>query len=192
MSNWKSVNLAYSPGVTKQSCVPYAQWGQINWNVGVWSRERFIARPNKENGWLMLKNPELLHGFGGKVFIGKMWGKGWRVCDFLLIGWWWGDRVVFQESCAQPEVTILHLGGGLGSAKELYNIVMYIPWGAIRTLPQSCTIVSSLLLPCFCIPSFPWLVTVWTCPLELREGQGDWMKPISYKQGTEDTEKICT
>ena len=23
-----------------------------------------------------------------KVFTGKIWGEGGRVCDFLLIGWW--------------------------------------------------------------------------------------------------------
>ena len=46
------------------------------------------------------------------------------VCDFLLIGWWLGSKVVLQESCAQPEVTILHLGGGLSSAEELKDIVM--------------------------------------------------------------------
>ena len=28
--------------------------------------------------------------FSGEVFIGKSWGEGCRVCDFLLIGWWWG------------------------------------------------------------------------------------------------------
>ena len=28
---------------------------------------------------------------------------------------WWGNMVVFQESCAQPEVTIFHLHGGLSS-----------------------------------------------------------------------------
>ena len=26
--------------------------------------------------------------------------------------------------------------------------------------------------PHLCIPSFPWLATVWTCPVELREGHG--------------------
>ena len=30
--------------------------------------------------------------------------------------------------------------------------------------------------------SLPWLTIVWICPLELREGLGGWMKPISYKQ----------
>jgi len=34
-----------------------------NRNIGVGSREMFIAGPVKENKWLVLKNPELLHGF---------------------------------------------------------------------------------------------------------------------------------
>ena len=43
---------------------------------------------SKENGQLMLKNLKLPDGLGGKVFKGKIWGEGCRVCDFLLIGWW--------------------------------------------------------------------------------------------------------
>ena len=38
-----------------------------------------------------------------------------------------GVWVVLQESCAQPEVAILHLEGGLSSAEELKDIVMCIP-----------------------------------------------------------------
>ena len=48
------------------------------------------------------------------------------MCDLLLIGLWHGNRVVLQESCAQPEVTILHLSGGPSSAEELKGIVMHI------------------------------------------------------------------
>ena len=33
---------------------------------------------------------------------------------------------MLQESCAQPEVTILHLGGGFSSAEELKDMVMHI------------------------------------------------------------------
>ena len=33
--------------------VPEAHWGQTNWNVGVWNREQFIARPPEETRWLM-------------------------------------------------------------------------------------------------------------------------------------------
>ena len=66
----------------------------------------------------------------------------------------------------------------------------HIPWGGSRTLHGGFAFVSWLFLPCLYIPSLPWLVTIWICPLELMEGQGGWMQPVSYKQGMEDTERI--
>ena len=39
-------------------------------NIGVWSRDRFIAEPSKEKRWLVLKNLEFPDGFQEKVFIG--------------------------------------------------------------------------------------------------------------------------
>ena len=33
----------------------------------------------------------------GRVFKGKIWCEGCRVQDFLLIGWWWGSRMVFRD-----------------------------------------------------------------------------------------------
>ena len=54
-----------------------------------------------------------------------------------------------------------------------------------QDVPQGCTIVSRLPLPCLCIPSLPWLATVWICPLELREGHGGWsLFPTNKKWGT--------
>ena len=49
------------------------------------------------------------------------------MCDFLQIGWWGGNWRVFQESCAQPEDTILPQTGNISSPEELKNTVMYIP-----------------------------------------------------------------
>ena len=77
-----------------------AQWGQVNRNIGTRSRERIFAGSGKENGWLMLKTPELPVGLGGRVLIGKIRDEGCRMCGFLLIGWWWSNRAVFQESWA--------------------------------------------------------------------------------------------
>ena len=92
---------------------------------------------------------------------------------FWLVG---GEatRVVLQESCSQPKVIILYLGGA--------------PILQKRILPQGYT-TTWLLLPCFCIPSLLWSAAVWSRPLELMEDQGGWMKPISYKQETWDTER---
>ena len=107
-------------------------WGQRNQSIEVWSRERFIARPSQEKVWLVLKTPKLSRGFGGYVFIGKIWAAGCRICGSLIISWQWGNRVVLQESCTQPE------GDAFVAAEEL-NIVMYISWGARRTLLQGHT-----------------------------------------------------
>ena len=60
-----------------------------------------------------------------------------------------------------------------------------------RSLSQGWTTIWLFLL-CFCIPSLLWLAIVWIHPLEFREGQGGWMKPISYRQEMENTEQICT
>ena len=56
--------------------------------------------------------------------------------DFLLVGWWLGTKVVFQEACAQPKVSIPRVGGGLSSYRrtQLLLHIMYIPWEGTRTL----------------------------------------------------------
>ena len=46
--------------------------------------------------------------------------------------------------------SIFHL---LGFCKEFKDIVMCIPWSKTKTLPQGCTIVSWLLLPCLSVQS---------------------------------------
>ena len=99
------------------------------------------------------------------------------------------NKAVLQESCAQLDTTVLCLGRGSSSA-ELRGSVRHISWGEARTLPQGCTTIR-LFLPSFYIASLPWLAAVWICPLKLREGPGGWMKFISYKQETGDTERIC-
>ena len=66
-------------------------------------------------------------------------GKIWNVW-ISLIGWWWGNRVVLQESYAWPEVTILHLGVGTSSVNKLKDII-YTPWGGTRTPPEGCVTI---------------------------------------------------
>ena len=72
-----------------------------------------------------------------KILKGKIiWGGdqsfySFPLCeDFLLIGWWWNNRVVFQGSCAQPEITVLHLVGGLSSycCLDLWRIRFFVLW----------------------------------------------------------------
>ena len=64
------------------------------------------------------------------------------------------------------------------SANQPKDNIMSISWGGTWTLLQRCTIVSCLFLLCFCIPSLPKCF----CLLELGEGQGGWMKPISSNE----------
>ena len=67
---------------------------------------------------------------------------------------------------------------------------MYISWGAIRTQPQGCSIVSWLLLSSLLILSLFWLTNIGISLLKLREGHGGWMKPIFYKRETGDTDTL--
>ena len=76
-----------------------------------------------------------------------MWGEGCSVCDFLLIGWWWGNRAVLLEILCSAWNIILPLDGGPDSAEGLKGIVMHIPWVGTRTMPQVCT--TTWLLPLF-------------------------------------------
>ena len=103
---------------------------------------------------------------------------------------WWASVVLkviklwpslWNEECFIKQLTS-SIWWGFSSAEELKDIVMCVPWGGTRTLPQGCTIVSWLFLPCFCMPSLPWLATVWTCPLELREGHGGWSLFLTNKK----------
>ena len=69
----------------------------------------------------------------------------------------------------------------------MHQIVLCVPWGGTRTLPQGCTIASWLFLLWFFTLSLPWSATVYICPLELKEGLGG-RNFSSYKQKTGDTE----
>ena len=121
--------------------------------------------------------------------------------DVFPIGWWWGkwgstsSTFWFQPNggllvCGQHTVNFLHLLGVSVPAEQLRDIFMCIHWMGTRTLSPNCTIASWLFFLCICIPSLPWLATVWTCTLDLREGHGGWMKPIPYNQEIGDTERL--
>lgn len=68
--------------------VPCTEWGQINWNIGVWNRERFVAGPSTKNGWLKLKNPELPDGLGWEILKAKF---GMRATGCVSFFWLVGD-----------------------------------------------------------------------------------------------------
>ena len=112
----------------------------------------------KENGWIMFKYPKLPDGFERKVFIGKIWGEGWRILwlfsDRLAVS----NRVVFQKCCAQPEVTILHLGGGLSSYKIDQRYCYIYSWRRSQDPASRVLFFPWLILLYFCIPSVPWFV----------------------------------
>ena len=116
----------------------------------------FIAGPSKEDGQLMLKRPEFPGGFQGRVFKGNIRGECCRVpdqlADILLIGWLWGNRVVFLEltsstfwsqpiwglcACGQHAINFFHLVGVLVSAKlpkDMVQDIIYRPWGGTKGL----------------------------------------------------------
>ena len=50
------------------------------------------------------------------------------IYHFHQNGWFWGNRVLLQESCVQRKVTILHLTGGLSSywRNQRYCSVYYV------------------------------------------------------------------
>ena len=90
--------------------VPDVQWGQTKWNVGVGSRERFIAGPCKEMGGFYPKNLWAPQRFQQSTFKSRVRDAGHRVCDQTvhnsligwwrgsrsLIGWWWGSSHVWM------------------------------------------------------------------------------------------------
>ena len=62
---------------------------------GEGKRSIYCSAPCKESRQLLLKTPELLDDFQGKVLKDRVRERGWEVLDQLvdiLIGWWWGNQ----------------------------------------------------------------------------------------------------
>ena len=57
-----------------------------------------------------------------KLFTGKIWGEGGRVCDFLLIGWWGGNGAVLSLQLLSSTGV-----GALVPTEGVKDIVMYFP-----------------------------------------------------------------
>ena len=123
-----------------------------NWNTGVWNRERFIAR-TKEGEWVAVLIRCELWWFSGKCFYRQNLGWGLQGV-WLLIGWWWVSMVVFQESCAQPEVTVVHPGGGLNSYRKTQRYCNVYPLRGNQD-------PAPWLSYCF-LTAFPWFLHSFT------------------------------
>ena len=83
-----------------QVCVPNAQWGQTNWNIGIWSRERFTAGPCQEKRYFLPWKVSASSRFWQSTFKSQVRDEGSRVSNQLmhssLTGWRWGSSVLSQ------------------------------------------------------------------------------------------------
>ena len=117
-----------------------------------------------------------------------------QLMDTFLIGWWW-SKYESASSTFRPNwsgvcmlvgsipsliTNFFHCEWVSVSADYLNDIIVYIPWGKPRTLPQDCCWL--FVSPWSHIPSLPWLATAWIWPLKLREGPGGWMMAVSYNR----------
>ena len=138
--------------------------GHVNTHSRLWkfATFRFVCRGllvwalvgghrSRRTGSLCSQGPNSQMAFRGRVL--KTFGVRLQLVDFLLIGWWRGNKVISQESqssafwfqivwglCAdvQHVVIILHLGRGVLAPIEHSTICVWlwhiIPWGGTRTL----------------------------------------------------------
>ena len=136
----------------------------------------------------------------GRLFKCNVWGDGWSVHDFLLIGWrWGGNRAIFQESQSsalwfQPVWDLsafpqrsCHLPPRLGDeclssyrtnprcvSDDVYplrrNQDSVLLLSYYHYFPPSTVFC---LFVRFCVPSLSYLANAWVCSLMLREGLGD-------------------
>ena len=179
--NWNSVREnSFSFSLCIHTFLPPSPPLLSHTHLTVWIREIFIAGSNKENRQFLFRNLELPKWFRGKVFIGKIWEEGCRACDFLLIGWWWSNRVVLQESCAQPEFTILHLHGGLSSCRKTqrYCYVYSLRRNQDPAPRLRCCFQTVLPLTLYSLP--PLISICWNLPFGTQARS--WrLKPLSCK-----------
>ena len=65
---------------------------------GLEQRKVYYKGQARRTGISGSENPNSLHGFQGRVFKSNIWNEGYGVYDFLLIGWWSGNRLLLPES----------------------------------------------------------------------------------------------
>ena len=90
-------------------------------------QRKFYCKAKQREQVTHAPKPQMLQRFSGKRFYRQNSGWGLQVCYSPLIGEWWGNRAVLQESVIQPEVTIFHLGAGLGGGLCGYWVTQLCP-----------------------------------------------------------------
>ena len=84
---------------------PEAQWGPTNWNIKVWSRERFIVGPCKDTDGSWLKNIPISPTKIANHFKKPGEGRGWQgkssACAQSETGWLRGTRVCHRGELYQ-------------------------------------------------------------------------------------------
>ena len=96
----------------------------------------------------------------------------------------WRKRAVFQDACAQPKITIFHLGEAFAPTEEFKSILLCI---FLEGEPGSCPTAALLFLDCSSLFLHPLSVLISDClPFET---QG---RSVSYKQKVGDTGRIYT
>lgn len=104
---------------------------------------------------------------------GKIWVGGFKVYDYLLIGWWAALEIRW---CSQESATARFYPSRVGtSILQKSRNKQFITTSLRRSqdLPQGCTTVVLLLY--FCIPSLPWLITLnLTCENSGKVNGAEW------------------
>ena len=145
----------------------------------------------------MLKNPRLPNGSRGKFLRGNIWGEAPGCVTFF---WLVVDEVTGRcsRNLLKPEFAIpsstwgggLRVGGWFCRETQKYCFVHFL---SQKEDPAPRLHYSFLTVPPLFLHPFSSLISI--C-LNLSFGtqgrSGGWMKSISYKQETGDTERICT
>ena len=111
---------------TKQVCVLEALWGQTE-RPDFGTEKGLLQGQAKRTGDTCPQTPNASKVFGEKYVYRQNSQRRLQVCYCPLIGEWWGNRAVLQESVIQPEVTIFHLGAGLGGGLCVYSVTQLCP-----------------------------------------------------------------
>ena len=112
-----------------------------------------------------------------------LWRREWQPTPVLLPGKFhaW-RRLEGYSPWGRKESTWVTFFLSFSSMKSLHISCYMYTVRRSRTIPQGCTIVSWLFLPCLCIPSLPWLTAVSSVLCNLGKVMETGV--CSHKQGT--------